>query len=404
MESIFVQIASYRDPELLPTLRDIIKQARYPENLKICVAHQHSPEDPWDSLTEFENDDRFIIIDIPHYESQGVCWARNQIQQHYDGETYTLQLDSHHRFRENWDLECIKMYKELQSLELKPLITTYLPSYNPKKEPEDRVLVPWGMKFHKFTDEGVTFFYPYHIENNPERPIRARFYSAHFAFTSGEFCKEVPHDPNMYFHGEEISIAARAYTHGYNLFHPNKVIAWHEYTREGRTKHWDDEPKWVDMNKSSILRLKGLLGIDNAKCTPCQENKLKGYNLGTVRTLRNYEDFAGIRFINRAVQQSTIDNEYPHARPEPFYISRKINIKFNMSLFKRKDYEFIAIMFQDVFGKELYRRDYTKIEIQTWDKVSLPIDYVGSQPHKWIAWGYREKQGWADKIERSFAI
>ena len=144
MESIFVQIASYRDPELLPTLRDIIKQAKYPENLKICVAHQHSPEDPWDSLTEFENDDRFIIIDIPHYESQGVCWARNQIQQHYDGETYTLQLDSHHRFRENWDLECIKMYKELQSLELKPLITTYLPSYNPKKDPEDRVLVPWG--------------------------------------------------------------------------------------------------------------------------------------------------------------------------------------------------------------------------------------------------------------------
>ena len=404
MESIFVQIASYRDPELLPTLRNLINQAQFPDRLKICIAHQHSPDDPWDSLTEFKNDNRFIIIDIPHLESRGVCWARNQIQQHYNGETYTLQLDSHHRFIENWDVECVRMYKELQSLNPKPLITTYLPSYNPENDPEDRVGVPWGMKFHKFTDEGVMFFYPYHIEDNPENPIRARFYSAHFAFTSGEFCKEVPHDPNMYFHGEEISIAARAYTHGYNLFHPNKVIAWHEYTRRGRSKHWDDEPKWVDMNKSSIVRLKNLLGIDNVKCSPCQEKKFKGYNLGKVKTLRNFEDYVGVRFINRSVQQATIDNEFPHSRIEPFYISRKVDIKFRMSEFKHKDYEFVAVIFQDVYGHELYRRDYTQIDIQTWDDVLLKIDYIGRQPHQWIAWGYRKKQGWSDKIQRAFTI
>ena len=58
MESIFVQIASYRDPELLPTLRNLINQAQFPDRLKICIAHQHSPDDPWDSLTEFKNDNR----------------------------------------------------------------------------------------------------------------------------------------------------------------------------------------------------------------------------------------------------------------------------------------------------------------------------------------------------------
>jgi len=44
-----------------------------------------------------------------------VCWARNKLQQQYDKEDYTLQLDSHHRFIEEWDEELVKMLKNLQS-------------------------------------------------------------------------------------------------------------------------------------------------------------------------------------------------------------------------------------------------------------------------------------------------
>jgi len=50
MYSIFVQIASYRDPELIPTLHSLINNAKYPEQLTICVAHQHSSKDKWDTL------------------------------------------------------------------------------------------------------------------------------------------------------------------------------------------------------------------------------------------------------------------------------------------------------------------------------------------------------------------
>ena len=71
MYSIFVQIASYRDPELIPTLRSLIKNAKYPEELTICIAHQYSESDKWDSLEEFKNDARFIVIEIPHTESRG---------------------------------------------------------------------------------------------------------------------------------------------------------------------------------------------------------------------------------------------------------------------------------------------------------------------------------------------
>ena len=174
MESIFIQIASYRDPELIPTIDDLLANADKPERLTICVAHQYSKDDAWDSLEKYSEDSRFIIIDIPYKESQGACWARNQIQQHYNGQDYTLQLDSHHRFVKGWDTLCVSMLKNLQSAGYnKPLITSYIPSYNPDKDPKERKQQPWGMSFDRFTPEGIVFFLPYHIENKPKNPIKA---------------------------------------------------------------------------------------------------------------------------------------------------------------------------------------------------------------------------------------
>jgi len=100
---IFVQIASYRDPQLLPTLRDMISKAKHPENLRICICWQHSDQDSWDNLDEFKNDERFKILDINYKDSKGVCWARSMMQDYYSGEEYMLQLDSHHRFVKDWD-------------------------------------------------------------------------------------------------------------------------------------------------------------------------------------------------------------------------------------------------------------------------------------------------------------
>ena len=112
-ETIFVQIASYRDPDLLNTLKDILDNAKTPKNLRFGIAWQHSEEDEWDDLSEYMDDDRFRILNIPHEESMGACWARNLLQQLYSGETYTLQIDSHTRFIKNWDYELKKEYKRL---------------------------------------------------------------------------------------------------------------------------------------------------------------------------------------------------------------------------------------------------------------------------------------------------
>lgn len=160
-------------------------------------------------MDEFKNDNRFKIIDIPYKESKGVCWVRHQLNLLYSGEEYCMQLDSHHRFVENWDEQLIEMLKDLQKKgSKKPLITAYIPSYEPNNDPAARVHEPWMICFDRYLPEGPIFPTPSVIPNYKKltSPIPARFFSGHFVFTLGSFVKEVVYDPNLYFHGEEINM------------------------------------------------------------------------------------------------------------------------------------------------------------------------------------------------------
>ena len=301
---IFVQIASYRDPELIPTVLDLVEKAKNPESLRIVIAWQHDDNETLEPIKHL-----IEYIDIPYVESKGVCWARNLIQQKYNGEEYTLQLDSHHRFMQNWDEQLIEMYNQCKEMGSdKPLITGYLPHYDPDKE--EFLQEVWKMNLEKFMDEGPMFFIPEPLTETYDNPIPSRFYSGHFAFTDGEFSRLVKHDSNYYFYGEETNIGVRAYTHGYDLYHPNKIIAWHYYTREKRPKHWDDHiiegSDWSKLDNDSTNRHKKLFGMDGF-------DKLIDsiYNFGNVRTIEDYETYAGIRFKDRYISEYTQNNFLP---------------------------------------------------------------------------------------------
>lgn len=414
---IFIQIASYRDNQLLPTIKDALDKAKYPENLVFCIAWQHCSDDPWDTLDLYKDDQRFKIIDIDSKDSKGVCWARNLIQQRYEDEEFTLQLDSHHRFVKDWDDSLITMYRNAQIKgHKKPLFTAYLPSFDPEDDPGKRVMVPWKLDFDRFIPEGVIFFLPSNIENHEAltEPIPCRFYSAHFCFTGGKFCLEVPHDPLYYFHGEEISIAVRAFTHGYDLMTPHKLIAWHEYTRKYRKKHWDDHSEWDRINTSSQLRLRKLFGIDGIK----NDVDFGIYGFGKIRTLEEYENYAGIKFSSRGVQQYTLDNKLP---PNPGYDSStkydkgsenqflqvfKHCIDIHKSEFPYDDYKFIAVIFETEDGKSLYRQDVVDTELTNFFvkdddfyKIWRTFIYTGEKPYRYVIWPFSEKYGWCKKME-----
>jgi len=407
---IFIQIASYRDPQLVPTIKDCLLNAKYPENLVFSIAWQHSTDDSWDNLDQFKDDPRFKIVDIDYRESKGACWARNTLQQQYDDEEYTLQLDSHHRFIKNWDIELIDMVKQLQNKgHKKPLLTGYVSSFDPDNDPQGRNMIPWKMNFDRFIPEGAVFFLPATIDDFKERsePIPARFYSAHFCFTLGSFVKEVPHDPEYYFHGEEISIAVRAYTWGYDLFHPHKIVVWHEYTRKGRKKQWDDDPVWVNRNNSSHLRNRKLFEMDGE----VKDIDFGVYDFGKIRTLEDYERYSGLSFKKRAIQKYTKDN---NLAPNPPLYGKEFEDSF-MSIFKHcidinfhevpeKDYEFWVVAFHNEKDETVYRKDADKNEIRQimndsdgYGKVWREFQ-VESKPSYWVVWPYSTSKGWCNRL------
>ena len=409
--TIFVQIAAYRDPQLIPTIKNMLENAKRPKNLRLGIARQFHPEDGFDDLSEYENDKRFRILDIPYEESTGVCWARNLTQQLYEGEDYTLQIDSHMRFEKGWDDTLIKMIKQLQKKgHKKPLLTGYVSSFDPENDPQGRVNEPWRMAFDRFTPEGVVFFLPEVIPGWKELkdPVPARFYSAHFAFTLGVFSTEVQHDPEFYFHGEEISISVRAYTHGYDLFHPHKVVIWHEYTRKGRTKQWDDDKEWHKKNTACHIKNRQLLGVDGEVYSGDTSQFF-----GTERTIRDYERYAGLLFSKRAIQQETLDKKYPpntynysseEEWVDSFATIFKHCIDLDLNRVPETDYDFWVVAFHNDKDETIYRHDADANEIV---RIKNDPDGYGKvwrefntteRPKYWVVWPHSMSKDWCERI------
>lgn len=412
-----MQIAAYRDPELILTLRDCIEKAKFPENLVFSICWQHNPEDTWDTLDEWKDDPRFKIIDVNYLKTKGTCWARSMLQQQYNGETYTLQLDSHHRFAPDWDLRLLQMFHGLVEKGVKkPLITSYVPSYNPYNDPDGRVHETWLLNFNRFAPENQEdVLHTHPSAATPEQlkePILNRFYSAHFAFSWGKFVEEVPHDPEGYFHGEEPGIAVRAWTWGYDLYCPNENLVWHEYHRmekkEDKTplkpRHWDDHKEgkgtnWGQIDLKAKRRFKSMLGIGLPE--PVDLGK---YGLGKVRTLEQYEAFSGIRFKDKFVQKYTLDGNDP---PNPYYAIKseydasflpfyRFCIDIGWDKLPEPDYEYLVVAFHDEDDETIEgsRQDVDKRELETilkdpdgYGKIWRNFYYTpGKPPAYWVVW------------------
>lgn len=299
-EKIFVQIASYRDPQLPLTISNCIENAKYPERLTFGICWQHSKEDYLDDISHFKNDNRFRISEVDYVDSKGCCWARSETQKFWDGEEYTLQIDSHMKFHPNWDEMLINYIKLCESP--KPLLTTYPNEYLENHPHMPLSIKPTYMKVHNIDDDGILSFQALTIENNPmpiKNPIPGRFLAAGFIFTLGKFCEECPYDPELYFCGEEMSLAARSFTCGYDIFHPPKNIIWHLYKEENVPKdvnlHWEDNSNWSSLDGISKERVKKLFGID------CKMGSLGVYGFGNERTIKEYEEYCGVSFSEKKV-------------------------------------------------------------------------------------------------------
>jgi hypothetical protein len=400
MNSIFVQIASYRDTELIPTIEDCISKAKFPENLVFGIAWQHSNEQ---NLSKYKEDKRFKILDIPYKESKGASWARSQINSLYSDEKYTLQIDSHTRFIQNWDEELISMWESMN--DPYAVLTTYPSDYYPNLPEEKWVKTPYVIHTHSILD-GKTQQRPRVLPNweDIKSPIRAIHLAAGFVFSIGQMIKDVPYDPNLYFIGEEMNLSIRLYTHGYNLYHPHKIIIWHYYIRKGNPKHWDDHSDWGNNSLQADIRNDCLLKRKF-------DINLGIYNLGNKRTLEEYQNYSGIDYTRNILHLDTIDGKEPPRDLSDFskwsyeIKEHRETIKWNYNIIdKTKPYRFWAFIFKDQTNNEIYRQDVLYSEDKDLlDGIKREKEFVfnyyspAQKPSVLIIWPYAESMEWLNK-------
>jgi hypothetical protein len=290
MSSIFVQISAYEEPEISNTIYNLLNTSSKNHTINIGLH------------TCFKNKTDMVIPDLPnikHIHSEapnniGVCRGRRLADSFYDGEDYYLQIDAHSRFNKYWDEFLLSELHRFKSLGInKPFITGYPAPY--WYEDDVEILSPVDYVHAISLTYDTSSFkqkrYPVQTQIiNETNTLFSLSVSAGSTFNEGPGI--VPSD-DVFFNGEEISIAAMAFTRGFDLVIPQKPYMYHLYYDKKIPKKYLRNLVWQDWPE----KYQEYMAIsDKAVFDMFTKNIISPKHLGTVRTLKEFEYFTGLNF------------------------------------------------------------------------------------------------------------
>lgn len=295
MYKFFVSVAAYRDPELSFTIDSLLTNASDPKSIRIVVCQQDKPENFIKS--EHTNVE---FLNYNFIDSEGVCWARNKIGQTYNNEEYFLQIDSHTAMKKDWDKLILNQINLVKLKGHKKIVFAAYPTTYKIVDGKRVFLPPYTPRTILRDDNKFKFIMGTGGDNRFKEPIPSPFLNGGFIFGDGSFVKDCMYDPEIYVEGEELLTTLKAFTHGYDLFNPCVHICWHLY------KLWDVPKKERDAwplhynKEDDNLRpvkhwTRQKISLD--KLTKIFSGQMP-QELGTVRTIAEYEAYVGRTILN----------------------------------------------------------------------------------------------------------
>jgi hypothetical protein len=304
--TVFISIASYCDPVLGFTLARALATARWPDQVHFGVVDQSPEGAPQPSAADV-SPARLSYVRIDPLYARGPCWARAIAMSLYDGEQWFFQIDSHMDFDLHWDEQLMAHAMALLPGRLGVVLSAYPNAFafeggRPVRRPcTNKVLahvVKPGSSFE--ADHPVLKFEAHPVDQDAAVP--GFHVGAGCLFAPGQFVQSFPYDPFYYFHGEEQALAARLFTHGWDIFHISAQPVYHLYnTGDGdappRPMHWDAshdtrrQVNWLALEQRSRARLAALLAGE----------PLGVYALGQQRSMADYAAFCGIDYAARTL-------------------------------------------------------------------------------------------------------
>jgi hypothetical protein len=307
---IFVQIASYRDPQCQWTVQDLFQKAKHPERIFVGICWQFIKKTDNHCFVQpypFPKQVRVTAFDAS--ESLGQGWARQQAQQLWKDEEYTLQIDSCSRFDQDWDERLLSMWTACEND--KAVLTCYPPEFTPP----DQYKRNWvfGMTATEFSTDGVlnvSAAPPYEVGlGYPFRPLNGAFASYQMLFGPASVIKDVPCDPYLSSEGEDVALAVRLWTSGYNLFHPHLLVLFHGKNKEWVDAYHADHIDWELRRTLSLARVQHLLNTKESEDKVVLE-EIEQYGLGKARSLSEYQSYSGVNFAQKKISAKAREGKY----------------------------------------------------------------------------------------------
>mmetsp|Transcript_473 Transcript_473/g.991 ORF Transcript_473/g.991 Transcript_473/m.991 type:complete len:626 (+) Transcript_473:213-2090(+) len=332
LKTIYISVASYRDPECQPTVDDIFLRAEFPDRLRVAVVEQRvegdddediplcgrplrpCSEDPEQTMCRYGH-----LVDVyvvPAILSIGPVFARHLANRMYRGEYFAMQVDSHVRFIRKWDSDLISQWESAEN-EM-GIITTYLSDITDSIDPvtfENRH--PNRPIMCKTDYEGQGKLKHLRHGQQPEgvpgihgEPTLHPFWAAGFSFARGHFVVQVPYDQfePMVFQGEEIFMGLRGFTYGYDFYTAETSVAFHMYAiKENKTKRkkvklfWENSNLYPGAAVQGMKRLNGIIGTGDPGDVFYAAQQ-KEYGLGKVRPKETFYRLYGIHTDTKKVE------------------------------------------------------------------------------------------------------
>ena len=263
MSVILVSMIAYRERYIEESVRDCYDKSDRPEDLRFTVISEQSRD-------ELHADLSFIPqhqLDFKKYdlsEFRGIVWSRGktlETELYYDFVLYTC---GHNRFAEHWDTDLMSEYSKARAITPKAVITASGPqfNYNPDEtialDLEERPVNRYRPEISKDYTPGYGFPNELQIDVPDTDEILEDCY-IQFSWTFGpkEFAIEVPMDPDMGYHADEISTTIRSWAKGWRVYSSQKPLYLHDthkmYPGEDTSRTISHRP-WADLHKDAFWK------------------------------------------------------------------------------------------------------------------------------------------------------
>lgn len=291
-DTIFVSIASYRDPDCKETVGDLFTTASQPDRIFVGICEQTDTADTDLAAEDFDMwKNHVVILKMHASEARGPTFARYICSLMCSRQKYYLQIDSHMRFVQNWDGVLIEMFKSLPG---KVVISTYPADLKHHTDYKAGAVLKTVPIMRGLISDPRGIYRPQAAEMRalPDSPVPGALVAAGFLFAeSSALLGQVPFDPHLddVFSGEEVLLSARLFTHGFVAYSPDRPIAFHKYVRPGEPRFWDRQRDDSD----ALRRMRLILGLSKEEPVHLKRN-IKRYGIGTERSMEDFWAASGL--------------------------------------------------------------------------------------------------------------